>query len=197
MSELLLSLPLLASHLSPKEYSKTYYHRGEFIYLPTDRLDRLFILNQGAVKLGSYSSKGTEVTYDIVYPGEFFGNLQYLPGNVFSEFAKALSPVEVYSYSTPLFKELIQQNTRVAERFHEVMVRRWCRAEAKLLANASLSPTNRVQQLLQQYQQKVTTDTRKSVPIHALLTQKDIANLTGLTRQTVAQIMKNMHVKAV
>ena len=77
------------------------------------------------------------------------------------------------------------------------MVRRWCRAETKLFANASLSPTERVKKLLQQYRQEVTIDMRKSVPIHTLLTQKDIANLTGLTRQTVAQITKNMHVKAV
>ncbi|MEM8965529.1 MAG: Crp/Fnr family transcriptional regulator [Bacteroidota bacterium] len=197
MSELLLSLPLLTSHLSPQEYSKIRYRRGDFIYLSTDRLNRLFILNQGAVKLGSYSPKGTEITYDIVCPGEFFGNLQYLPSNVFSEFAKALSSVEVHSCSTSLFKELIQEDKNVAERFHKVMVRRWCRAETKLFANASLSPTERVKKLLQQYRQEVTIDMRKPVPIHTLLTQKDIANLTGLTRQTVAQIMKNMHVKAV
>ncbi|MEM6844532.1 MAG: Crp/Fnr family transcriptional regulator [Bacteroidota bacterium] len=196
MSELLLSPPLLSSYLSPKEYNKTHHRRRDFIYLPTDRPDRLFILNRGAVKLGNYSPKGVEVTYDIVCPGEFFGNLQYLPGNVFSEFAKALSPVEVYSYPTRLFKEMIQQNTRVAEYFHKVMVRRWCRTETKLFANASLSPIERVKQLLSQYQQQVTTDTKKTVPIHTLLTQKDIANLTGLTRQTVAQIMKNRHVKA-
>ena len=196
MEELLLSGSLLREHLSEKEYrqygKKSLYCRGDFIYLPTDRLDTLFILNSGVVKLGSYSPKGTEVIYDVVCSGEFFGNLQYLPDNLFSEFAKALSPVEVYTFPTPLFKEVIRRDGEIAERFHEVITRRWCRAETKLFANSSLSPAERVKRLLQQYDQNIPTGEKKSTTVNDLLTQKDIADLTGLTRQTVAQIMRNV-----
>ncbi|WKN44798.1 Crp/Fnr family transcriptional regulator [Tunicatimonas pelagia] len=195
MRELLLSGSMLRECLSEKEYRKygrkISYCRGDFVYLPTDRLDTLFIIERGVIKLGNYSPKGTEVTYDIVYPGEFIGNLQYLPNTIFSEFAKALSPVEVYSYPTPLFKEVIRQDADIAERFHAVMARRWCRAETKLFVNASLSPGERVEQLLQQYSQKVAAEGGKFITVSTLLTQKDIADLTGLTRQTVAQIMRN------
>lgn len=195
MEELLLSGSLLREHLSEKEYrqygKKGIYCRGDFIYLPTDHLGTLFILNSGVVKLGSYSPKGTEVIYDVVCSGEFFGNLQYLPNNLFSEFAKALSPVEVYAFPTPLFKEVIRRDVDIAERFHEVITRRWCRAESKLFANSSFSPAERVERLLQQYDQNIPAAEEKCVTINDLLTQKDIADLTGLTRQTVAQIMRN------
>lgn len=193
--------------MSKEEYQKygkkLIFSRGNLVYLPTDRLDTLFILDRGAVKLGSYSPQGAEVTYDIVCPGEFFGNLQYLPNNIFSEFAKTLTTTEVYSYPTLLVKEIIRRDEDVADRFHEVMVRRWCRAESKLFANASLSPEERVRQLIRQYSQKVPIKEKKLIPISELLTQKDIADLTGLTRQTVAHITKRLlkkptpsHVKA-
>ncbi|MEM9528902.1 MAG: Crp/Fnr family transcriptional regulator [Bacteroidota bacterium] len=195
MEQLLLSKALLKSHVCSGEYQRygkeIHLQAGDFVYLPTDRLDTLFILNKGVVKLGSYSPKGAEVVYDIVCPGEFFGNLQYLQNNTFSEFAKALTPLEIYAYPMLLFKEIIRQDVDIAERFYRVMVRRWCRAETKLFANASLRPKERVQRLLQQYDRKVTTKHGDFVPINELLTQKDIADLTGLTRQTVAQIMKN------
>lgn len=196
MEELLLSGALVQKYLSREEYQKygreVVYRRGEAIYLPTDRLDTLFVLDQGAVKLGSYSSKGTEVTYDVVGPGEFFGNLQYLANNTFSEFAKALSSLRLFAYPTFLFKEIIGRDMQLAERFHEVMVRRWCRAETRLFANASLSPEERVSQLLQQYHQTIATKEDKVFTIENLLTQKDIADLTGLTRQTVAHIIKKI-----
>ena len=46
--------------------------RGEFIYMPGDRADFVYILRQGRVKLSVLSESGKEVAIDIIQPGEIF-----------------------------------------------------------------------------------------------------------------------------
>ncbi len=164
--------------------------RGEYLYQPTDRLDTLYVVERGALKVGSYSPRGKEVTYDVLTRGELVGNLQYLPDNTFSEFARALTSGRVVLHPLRTFKKLVQQDRHLAEEFHQMVVRRWCRAETRLFHIASLTPTQRVAKLFEQYPLPIADAEGRGHPLRNLLTQQDIANLCGLTRQTTARILK-------
>lgn len=168
------------------------YERGEYLYLPTDRLETIFLIDQGALKVGSYSAKGQEVTYDVLTPGELAGNLHYLPDNTFSEFAKALTRVRVTTYPVRTFKQRVQYDARSTDRFQHMIVRRWCRAETRLFHIASLDSTQRVVQLLEQYPSQIIAADGRCYTLRDLLTQQDIADLCGLTRQTTSRILKKL-----
>ncbi len=171
--------------------------RGQYLYQPTDRLDTLYVVERGALKVGSYSPRGKEVTYDVLTRGELVGNLQYLSDNTFSEFARALTSVRVILHPVHTFKKLVQQNIHLADEFHQMVVRRWCRAETRLFHVASLPPTQRVIKLLKQYPLPVADADGRSHAVRDLLTQQDIADLCGLTRQTTARILKELDVGSV
>jgi CRP/FNR family transcriptional regulator len=47
--------------------------RGEFIYMPGDRADFVYILRQGRIKLSVLAESGKEIAIDIIQPGEIFG----------------------------------------------------------------------------------------------------------------------------
>lgn len=168
------------------------YERGNYLYLPTDRVDTLFVVHSGVIKVGSYSAKGQEVTYDVLTPGELAGNLHYLPDNTFSEYAKALTSVRVTTYSVGAFKETIRHNDQWLERFQQLMTRRWCRAETRLFHIASQSASQRVAHLLEQYAPSVQDAEGNFCFVRDLLTQQDIADLCGLTRQTTSRILKKL-----
>ncbi len=164
--------------------------RGEYLYQPTDRLDTLYVVERGALKVGGYSPRGKEVAYDVLTRGELVGNLQYLPEGNFSEFARALTSVRVVRHPLRTFKKLVQQDVHLAEEFHQMIVRRWCRAETRLFHIASLPPDQRVIKLLEQYSLPITDADGRVHSMRNLLTQQDIANLCGLTRQTTARILR-------
>lgn len=163
--------------------------KGHLIYQPPQRITPIFEIVSGAVRIGSYSPEGEEVCYDILKPGDFFGNLNCLGGQ-FSEFAKTLSPVKLRAYDVDFFKETIYNNPKLAAWFFKELVRRWCRAEDRLFAVRSLDATEKVKRILPYFQDQITDPDGKTNPLLKLITFQDLADLTGLTRQTVSKVMQ-------
>lgn len=165
--------------------------KGHLIYRPPQRITPIFEIVAGAVKIGSYSPEGVEVCYDILKPGDFFGNLQYLNGQ-FSEFAKTLTTAEFRAYDPDFFKHLVTHQPILSEWFCRELVSRWCRAEDRLYAVRSLDATEKIKRILPYFQKQITDASGKTFHLLKLTTFQDIADLTGLTRQTVSKVMQEI-----
>ena len=165
--------------------------KGIILYQPPQRITPIYEIIKGAIRIGSYSSNGGEICYDILKPGDFFGNLQYLNGQ-FSEFAKTLTPVSLRLYEQPFFKKVTNHIPEVSEWFSVKLVKRWCQAEERLFAVRSLDPKENVQRVLKQFQESIEDGDGKKQILTDLITLQDIADLTGLTRQTVSNVIKGV-----
>lgn len=171
------------------------FEKGDFIYLPDDLSVHMYTLMQGAVKIGSYSPAGKEVMFDCILPAEFFGNLKFLNGNFFIEYAKALVDVQVMEIKVSHFKDLVRQNLDIANWLHEVMTLRWYRAESRLFRISAEKPVERVRYLLPLLEQRVTDSHGQTHSIGDLLSYQDIADLCGLSRQSAARYLKDLRGK--
>src|SRR5689334_3682997 len=80
--------------------------KGQQLYGTSQNFTDIFEVISGAIKLGGISAKGDEYIYEIVTPGEFFGNLALL-GDTFSEFCKTMTAAQFHSYKAPFFKHLM------------------------------------------------------------------------------------------
>lgn len=160
------------------------FERGDFLYRPADRMESIFVLQEGFVKLGGYGPEGGEAVYDTLIAGDFCGNLKYLGGRGgFAEFARALLPTRAYTIDRRAFRRALLTDGALHEWFLPLLVRRWARAEQRLFRIASLSPADRLAALLNECGEA-------TVPVRELLTQSDLAALTGLSRQTVARLLR-------
>lgn len=175
--------------VSGKLVESIHLGKGHLIYQPPQRITPIFEIVSGAVKIGSYSPDGVEVCYDILRPGDFFGNLQYLNGQ-FSEFSKTLTSTELRVYEADFFKQLVTNQPKLAEWFFKELVSRWCRAEDRLYAVRSLDPLEKVKRILPYFQDQVTDADGKTFNLRKMVTLQDIADLTGLTRQTVSKVLQ-------
>jgi CRP-like cAMP-binding protein len=175
--------------VSGKLMESVHLEKGHLIYQPPQRITPIYEIISGAVKIGSYSPQGEEVCYDILKPGDFFGNLQYLNGQ-FSEFAKTLSTAELRAYDPDFFKQLVTNQPILSEWFFKELVSRWCRAEDRLFAVRSLDPTEKVKRILPYFQNQITDADGKTFNLRKMVTLQDIADLTGLTRQTVSKVLQ-------
>lgn len=163
--------------------------RGHFIYQPPQRITPIYEIVTGAVKIGAYSPKGEEVCYDILKPGDFFGNFQYLSGQ-FCEFSKTLTTTELRVYDLEFFKELVTNTPKLADWFFKELIVRWCRAEDRLYSTRCLNPEQKVKKILPNFFEEIKEVTGKTLQLQKIVTFQDIADLTGLTRQTVSKVMQ-------
>src|SRR3954454_8226469 len=73
--------------------------RGEFIYMPGDRADLVYILKRGRVKLSVLAETGKEIAIDIIQPGEIFGEFALVDESPRSNMAQALDDVLMWVFS--------------------------------------------------------------------------------------------------
>ncbi len=169
--------------------SELTLHKNKYLYKPP--MEHMFIYEiiDGAIKLGSYTEEGEEFVYDVVSANDFFGNLKYL-NNQFFEFAKTLTSTRLRAYKLSFFKKVIVEEPRIAEWFISYVVQRWCTAEKKLRKINEKSTTEKLR-FLQAYFDKNIKDTEgNAYVLYDLLTQKDLGDLIGATRQTIASALK-------
>ena len=166
------------------------YAKGEYIYLPNDASYYMYVLTRGAIKIGGYASSGQEVMFDCLTPLEFFGNLQFLGGDFFTEFAKTLVASEVLEVPVQRFKEIVRSEKQVADWFHQVSTMRWWRAEDRLFTISSEKPLVRVRRQLSLLDRQVTDTKDQAHALATLLSYQDLADLVGLSRQSTARLVK-------
>ncbi|WP_226390231.1 Crp/Fnr family transcriptional regulator [Penaeicola halotolerans] len=182
-----------------KHVRERVFQKGDYVYIPPFKHTEIYEIVKGAVKIGSYAKSGAEICYDVLRPEEFFGNLRYLNGQFF-EFAKCLTDVVLREYELNYYKYLIVHDPAVSEWFNVQTVKRWCRAESRLFAVCSAEPEERVNNIRENYGVQIVDANDRRYMLLKLMTMQDIADLTGLTRQTVSRVLKrceeNMVLKA-
>ena len=165
------------------------FKKGETIYVPGQPLHLMYEIVEGAVKLGSYSEDGEEVVYDVLVKGDFFGNLKYLDGQFF-EFSKVLVDTQVRCYDLAFFKEKIVTDHEISDWFHYYTVKRWCDAEFRLLKINARNVMEKLKFLHDRFGKNIYDIHGRKFFLFNLLTKKDLADIIGATRQTVASSLK-------
>ena len=86
------------------------FKKGEYIYLPDEHSDRIFFLNSGRVKIGTYGDGGREITKAILTKGEVFGELAFLGEEKRRDFAYAMEATEVCLVTVDEMRELMRDH---------------------------------------------------------------------------------------
>ena len=182
----------LVSQNIPGVKEKSAFHtlrKGTWLYGAPQRFTDIYEIISGAVKLGRLSPKGKECVYEIVTPGEFFGNLAFLPDAPFSEFSKTLTATEIRSYDLNFLKHLMTHDPEVAELFYGKIVERWNKTESLLFYIRSYEPRKRIEMLQEAMHKKIMTAVNREVYLDKIISLQDMADLTATTRQLVADTL--------
>lgn len=184
----------LLSRNIPELKEKAVYHtlkKGSLLYGAPQSFTNVYEIISGAVKLGRLSPKGKECVYEIVTPGEYFGNLNFLPNAPFAEFSKTLTATEIRAYDLGFIKYHMTHDPQVAEWFYGRIIERWNKTESLLYYIRSYEPRKRIEMLQTAMHKKIMTAVNKEVFLDKLISLQDIADLTATTRQLVADTLRN------
>jgi CRP-like cAMP-binding protein len=191
--------PMLAS-LHPDEQAQIAacaLHRRipklQFIYMPDDPSDHIYFLLRGKVKTGAFSADGREVIKELVQPLAIFGDLALAGETVRVDFARVMhEEAEVLCLSIRDFQVLMQQNQQLLFACMAHLNARLRRAEDRLASLVMKDARERIIEFLVETAGKEGRRVGLETLVKHQLTQQDIANLTGTSRQTVTSVLNDL-----
>lgn len=170
------------------------YHvvpRNKYVYLPGGSPAYIYEIVDGAVRLGSYAQDQRETIYEVLGDADFFGNLKYIDAEFF-EFSKTLLRTRFRRYRLGFFRKIIVEDPKIAEWFQSRVVLRWWRAETKLFHIRGADMEGKMM-MIHQMLDRVVHDARGTEHhLFSLLSQKELGDLIGASRQTVSVVLKTL-----
>lgn len=183
------SNPKSAKFLS--QFKSVVHKKGEMILRGGDAPQAVYLVKNGYAKLSSISSEGEELTLVIYKAGEFFPVVWTFFGKRASIYSfEALTQVEIVRIPRESFLEFINENRDVFMEIVEHIITRFQsalrRMEYLVFGNSSAKVASMLLILGKNFGEKKA----KGMEIQIPLTHKDIANLIGVTRETVSIELK-------
>ena len=189
----------LFSGLQSEEMSRIAAHarsmrktRGEFIYMPGDRADFVYILKHGRVKLSVLSESGKEIAIDIIQPGEIFGEFALVDESQRSNMAQALDDVLMWVFSKHDFTKLLTSLPMLSLSYIKLVGDRRRRMEKKLSDITSKPVSGRICELLHELSTSSAEFETVATDYIVPLTHQDVASLIGAARQTTTTVLNDL-----
>ncbi len=163
----------------------TRLNKGEVLFREGDSGDRLYVVVSGKVKLGRSGSAGRENLLAVLGPGQMFGELSLFDPGPRSTTATAVTSCEIRTLEHEVLMGWLAGRPEVAQGLLGQLAARLRRAN-DVVADLLFSdvPGRVAKQLLEQAQR--FGDARDDgVHVHHDLTQEELAQLVGASRETV------------
>ena len=169
----------------------TKRRRREWIFMLGDPSHTIYFLQQGRMKISALSEDGQEVLLEIVGPGEIFGDVAAIQGTPRTVSAQALDDSLLCEIRLEDFESLLATDPDISLYLLKSLTSRLRRAEAQLLDLVCKDVSTRVREALIEFV-NCESGTEPSLPIRIRITQQDLANLIGASRQKTWQALKEL-----
>lgn len=169
----------------------TKYRRGEWIFVLGDSADTIYLLREGRVKMIAVAEGGHEVLHEILGPGEIFGDTSTILGIPRTTSAQALETCLVCEIYRKDLETLLSMHPELSFQLLKSVGLRLKKAEAHLVNVVCNDVFHRVREVLIDLMIK-ESGTIPDRPMKIMITQQDLANLIGASRQQTWQTLKEL-----
>lgn len=169
------------------------YKKNEFIYFPNDKAKYIYMIANGRVKLGHSTEDGKEVVKAILSAGEIFGELALTGEETRSDYAQAMDDnTSVCPVSIDEMRGLMADDKELSFKIYKLIGLRIRKLERKIESLVFKDARTRIIEFLKDAAAWKGKKVGFETMIPTKLTHKDIANLTGTSRQTVTTILNEL-----
>jgi CRP/FNR family transcriptional regulator len=172
--------------LTDRFRSETFAPNG-LIFLEGDPADRLWVVQEGQVKIVKQAADGQENLLEVIMPGEMFGGAGIL-FPVHPATAVAMTDVITLNIGRDEYLQLIRQFPDVALRIISILGER-LRAAMHMRALSTEHVDTRLAHILLKLADKIGTPADDGVRINMPLSRQDLADMAGTTIETAIRIM--------
>jgi CRP-like cAMP-binding protein len=192
LSEVALFAGLSEADMQAIGHATTMTHcvRGQQILAPDDPPDRIHIIKKGRVRVYRMSPDGKQLTLDIYEKGTILGDMGLLGQDRLPEaYAEAIDDGVICTISPDELRRLIERHPIVGVNVIRHLSRRLQSAERELEAMAYQRVDQRLARKLLDLGQRFGVVTERGTLIQARLTQQELAEMIGTTRETLAHTL--------
>ncbi len=159
--------------------------RGHTLFHEGEAGDRLYVVVSGKVKLGRTSSDGRENLVTVLGPGEMLGELSLFDPGPRSLSATAVSDSELAGLGHADLAAFLNGRPEVARQLLQALARRLRRTNDTLADMVFSDVPGRVAKALLDLSRRFGRQTEQGVMVAHELTQEELAQLVGASRETV------------
>lgn len=168
---------------------------NEKIFEYGDYCNKLFIVESGRVKIGSYTEEGRLIIRSIIFKNETFGELGITEGGVKKEFAQAIDLVKVNAIDIPTLKNVIKLKPELNLFIINSMSKRIRTAEIFTRSLFLKSSRTRVIEFIYNLAKKEGQRIGYEIVVRGFLLHRDIGDMTASSRQTVTTTLNELKKK--
>lgn len=177
-------------HLQHKEYK-----RNEYIYLQDDDADKVYLITDGKVKIGTYGQNGKQITKAILAKGEVFGEMALMPEEKRRDYAFAMEVTIVCILTADEMRRLMREHTSLNVFFMRLLGSRLLEMERRLESLIFKDSRSRIIEFIKELARQKGQNVGQECLIRNFVTHRDIASLTATSRQTVTAVMNDLRTK--
>jgi CRP/FNR family transcriptional regulator, cyclic AMP receptor protein len=189
--ELLRGMSQPAIHQFNSMMRTTKRRRGEWIFVLGDPADSIYLLREGRMKITSFTEDGHEVLHEIIGPDEIFGDISTILGIPRTTSAQVLEASLLCEVRRKDFESLLIAYPELSWQLIKSVGLRLQKAQAQLLNVICNDVSTRVREALIDLV-ALEPGMRPDQPVRIGITQQDLANLIGASRQMTSQALKEL-----
>ena len=173
-----------------------FYKRDQIIFFPNEPATHVYMIAEGRVRIGHYLDDGQEVVNSILTTGEIFGELALAGEEKRRDFAQAMDDnTSICPLGIEDLKSLMYENRELSFKLLKLVGLRLIKLERKLELLVFKDARTRIVEFIKDIASWKGKRVGFETLIPTKLTHKDIASLTGTSRQTVTTVLNELKEK--
>ena len=159
--------------------------KGQTLFREGDAGDRLFVVVEGKLKLGTSSGDGRENLLSILGPGDMFGELSLFDPGPRTATATAVTDARVLALANDQVIGWVTAHPQVSLQLLKRLARRLRRTNEVLADLVFADVPGRVAKAIMDLGERFGTKKDDGLHVNHELTQEELAQLVGASRETV------------
>ena len=168
-----------------RQMTEVKLSRGEHVFMEGDDGDALYVVLEGKLKLTRAAADGRENLIAVIGPGEMFGELSLFDPIPRTSSASAVTDALLASLKHEALLPWLRERPEVSMHMLRALVRRLRRSNDVLADLVFTDVPGRVAKNLLDLANRFGTQEPDGLHVHHDLTQEELAQLVGASRETV------------
>ncbi len=165
------------------------YQKGRIIFMEGETSDAVFLLKAGRVKIYKQDAEGREQILHYINPGDIFAEVVLFDGGTYPASAETVEDSEIGMIRNRQMDKLLIENPKITLALLKVMSRRLRFSQHQIMELALKDTTRRMAGILIQLAHEHGRPAEHGLLIPISLTNQELANLVGTSRETVNRTM--------
>jgi CRP/FNR family cyclic AMP-dependent transcriptional regulator len=157
-----------------------------------DRSDACYIVRSGSFRVTREHSDGRAITLATLGPGDIFGELAMLDGEVRSASVEALSDGELLALPAGEVRALLARHPDITVKLVAALVRRLRAANERISRQSFQTVPSRVAGVLSQLVAEEAPQAGQGGEVTIRMNQADLAQLAGTSRESVSRFLADL-----